>query len=576
MNRAGRKRRAAGRKGPLKKDLRQFIPIAAFAAVILFFIILRALLSNGTEDYFEYYSIDREGLPIAAGDEITDYEAREDSNDFYFSFSFIKEYIDPYIFYDEDEKKITVTTADKVIRMVNEELEYYVNNEPLTLDMPFYTDNNEPYVPLKLLSELYSVNAEKSEESGIVILDFGTDYYTAQALKNTRIRFKAEKDSLAAKQTLKKGSSVYVYPDKSDGDFCKIRTSLGYIGYVPKKALSEPILKKVEIPQNTETAEKNIIEGKINLVFDQVTVYTANNRFEEPVPEGVNVVCPTWFSFEDTECTMRCLADKAYVDAVHENGAQVWGLITDNFTQSISQSIISTSSSREKVIKQLLAYTSLYELDGINIDFEAVPKDMGDCYIQFLRELAPLLRQQGAVLSVDMFVPKSWTEHYNRAEAAKTADYIIVMGYDEHYSGGGTSGSVASIGWSKEAITATLAQDVPEEKLILGIPFYTRLWKEEAGDSGLSVTASAYGMDDAREIAEEKGGEIQWLEDIGQYYTQYEEDGAVYKLWLEDERSIRQRIQLVNEYGIAGCAAWKRGFESSGIWSAINEELNGG
>lgn len=552
-------------------------PFLYLFGVIVFFLLIRIIISPyKTVDFFTYNNLNKNEKSIIFGDEITHLTALEDKDDIYFSLSFIKQYIDSYIFWDEDEKTITITTDAKVIRMKSEELSYYVNNEAFNLDLPFFIQDNEPYIPSTLLKELYNIEFSVNSDN-IITVDLNEAYYTADVTKNADIltTFDNTKQRLSTK--VKKGDKIRVYPKASDNNYYKIRTSDGYIGYVSKNAITEPKLNPVSQPNDEEnSATTPKIDKKINLVFEQVSSYSANNSFGNTIPESVNVLCPTWFSFKSTEGDIKNIADKSYVDFAHKNNVQVWGLITDNFTNSISHGAIFSSSARQKVIKQILAYCSLYELDGINIDFEAVPKTDGDYYVQFLRELSPLLKQQNVILSVDMFVPKPWTEHYNRKEVAKVADYIIVMGYDEHYATGGVSGSVASIEWSRLGITATLAQSVPKEKLILGMPFYTRLWKETPDENGnITVTAKTYNMSDAKKLMKDNNVTLNWLEDMGQYYGEYKQDGSTYKMWLEDEKSIRGRVQLVKEYNIAGCGAWKRGLEEKGIWTAISEELNG-
>ena len=560
-----------------RKKRKNNLTFVSFLFIILFFIFLRIfILKYKTVDFFEYYNLSADSGAVIVEDKVSGFGFEENENDIYFCFDFVKSFIDPYIFWDEAEKKLTITTEDKVIRMKSNELDYYINNEPLSLDIPFYIEDNTPYIPSSILKKLYNIKINKIEKSNIISINFNDkDFYTAETVKSTKMTFNSEKPFTNIKGKLGKGTSVYIYPDDSTEELYKIKTDLGYVGYAPKKIFSEPKLYKAsENTEDNKNTNINKINGKINLAFEQVTNYSANNKFKETVPDGVNVLSPTWFSFEDKSGNIRNIADKSYVDSAHKNSAQVWALITDNFDAEISHAILSATDTREYVIRQLLAFVSLYDLHGINIDFEAVPVKDGDYYIQFLRELAPLLRQQGAVLSADMFVPKPWTEHYNRKEAAKTVDYIIVMGYDEHYAGSNVSGSVASIGWSEEAVTETLNQSVPKDKLILAVPFYSRIWKETSSQNGIQVTSKAYGMDEAKNYMLEKNASFKWLDDIGQYYAEYTENGQTYKLWLEDEKSIGLKLDLVNKYSIAGCASWKRGFESENTWNIIKEKLS--
>ena len=191
------------------------------------------------------------------------------------------------------------------------------------------------------------------------------------------------------------------------------------------------------------------------------------------------------------------------------------------------------------------------------------------------------------VLSVDNYVPKGYTSHYYREEQGKVADYVIIMGYDEHFSGSYESGSVASIDFVKEGIEETIKQ-VPAEKVINAVPFYTRLWKEvpktkeelqneqgtEAAEYATTVTSEAIGMDQAKKQIAAAGAEITWDEKTQQNYAEWEADGATYKIWLEDAQSIEAKLKLMKENKIAGTAAWKLGFETSDIWDLILKYVN--
>ncbi|MDE6182007.1 MAG: hypothetical protein K2F59_02215, partial [Eubacteriales bacterium] len=364
-----------------------------------------------------------------------------------------------------------------------------------------------------------------------------------------------------------------------ENEYIKIKTKDGYVGYVNKKHIDENSLVTYSGENTPPEKEDEEIEiwkpdKKINLVFEQMTnVEAIRASLKKDYPNEIDVLVPTFFSFLNTNGDIKNLADKSYVENAHKNGFQVWGLLTDNFDKATSHSVLSSTETREYVIKQLLAYVSLYNLDGINIDFESVPSDDGEYFVQFLRELAPLLKKQGAVLSVDLFVPKPWTAHYMREEVAKVADYLIVMGYDEHYAGSKTAGSVASISWSEEAITSTLKENVPKEKLILAVPFYTRIWTEENVDGKINLSSKAYGMDSAYDFIIQKGGEFTWLEDMGQYYAEVTEDNITYKVWLEDEKSLERRLDLILKYDVAGCGAWKLWLEKDEVWNILDEKL---
>ena len=411
----------------------------------------------------------------------------------------VKEYIDEHIYWDGVEDKLIITTANNVIRMESDELNYYINNEEMELNLPIYTIEEQAYLPRAILEELYDVNIKYNNENDIVTIDYtDKEMKTATAKYKTKLYYDTEKDSYIV-TNVKKGEQLHIF--ETEGDYTLARTEDGMAGYIPTKAL-DSYSSAMPITKESEQEELwQVSEGRINMYFEQVFNVNANYDESRKVSiDGVDVISPTWFSFENANGDIKNIADKGYVDWAHSNGYQVWGLITDNFDATISHGVLSSSETREHVIKQILAYISLYNLDGINIDFENVPKSDGEYFVQFLRELTPMAHQQGAVVSVDTFVPKPWTKHYNRNAVGEIVDYVIVMGYDEHYSGSSESGSVASIGWSEEAITETLAEGVDKSKLILGVPFYTRVWTETQTESGIELGCKSYSMEGAYNV----------------------------------------------------------------------------
>lgn len=492
----------------------------------------------------------------------------------YLPIDFVKDYIDKYIYWDKDENKLTITNEYNVIRMKTDELEYFINNEPLELDLPIYNIDEVAYMPQLFLEDFYGIKFNYIEETKMLDI-IKDDYKKATLNKNVKIRQDADKKSPFIEK-LKKGEVVYFYENEENG-YIKVETSRGYIGFVPTKVLTQ--IEDIEIENQYENdyvakSPWTVNSGKINLVFDQMQNPVANSSDERRIyHDGVDVLVPTWFSFKDETGKIINIADKAYVNWAHNNGYKVWGLLTDNFDKTISHGVLSSTETREYVIKQLLAYVSMYDLDGINIDFESVPTDDGDNFIQFLRELAPALKEEGAVLSVDLFVPKPWTSHYNRNEVGKVADYVIVMGYDEHYAGSESAGSVASMNWSEIAIKDTLEEGVPKEKLILGIPFYCRVWTETLENGNIELSSKAYSMEKAYNFIKEKGGTFIFDSQTGQNYGEAKEDNKTYKVWLEDEESVAKRLDFVLEYDIAGSGAWKRGLEKQEIWDILKQKL---
>jgi spore germination protein YaaH len=494
----------------------------------------------------------------------------------YVPIDFIKSYIDEYIFWDELKEKVIITTTDKVIRMSTKELNYYINNKPFTLNLPVYNIEGIAFIPTDLLEEIYNIKF-MIHDSNILTLDYTDNKITEGDVSNKKTKVRNEpttKSSYVSK--ILKNDVVKIY--ETDGIFTKIRTSNGTIGYIKTKHIKNAKTIKQPIVDDIKESNTSKIEDKVILLWDQVFNVVANSsEFRREPHKGLNVLSPTWLSFdlEAMNGDIINIADKSYVDWAHSEGYQVWALIDDFPNKggaNVVKEILTNTESRENAILQLLSLVAIYELDGINIDFEYVKEEDGIYLLQFMRELYPFMSSQNKILSFDAYVPKPWTEHYNRTELAKTSDYIAVMAYDEHYSGSPVSGAVASIGFVEEGITETLKQ-VPKEQILLGLPFYQRIWREENIDGEVKLSKQDTGMQRAYDIFRQNGAEFVWQNDKGLYYGEYttiEKDNTVtYKVWLEDERSIQQKIDLAIKYDLAGIAGWKRGLEKESLWDII-------
>lgn len=360
------------------------------------------------------------------------------------------------------------------------------------------------------------------------------------------------------------GSSVTVLESMEKWD--KIRTQDGFVGYVEHKRLGEV---KEDIPKSSFNAPvyKSIsLDEPVCLAWHQVTSQEGNDAFETVIAgtKGVNVISPTWFELTDNDGNFNSLASAAYVKKAHDRGLQVWALI-NNFSSNVNTEILmAKTSTRRKLIEALMAEVERYDLDGINLDFEGIKEEAGPHYVQFIRELSISCRKKGIVLSVDNVVPTADNSFYNRREQGIVADYVIIMGYDEHYAGG-EPGSVASIGFVENGIRDTLAL-VPEEKVINAIPFYTRVWTQSPDGE---ISSSALGIAGAKEWVAKNNVKLYWQDELGQYYGQLQTDDGLKEVWLEEERSIGLKMDLIKKYGLAGVACWKLGFEPEHIWETV-------
>lgn len=361
-------------------------------------------------------------------------------------------------------------------------------------------------------------------------------------------------------------------------DWIEIRTEDGYMGYVPAKAVGDLYAETMESTYVAEALpQSNLMSEKINLVFHSVGTQAFNGELLKSAlgsTNGVNVISPTWYNLTSDSGDMSCLANKDYVDKAHEMGIKVWALVADHDTSLDRYEIFSNKDTRTKIINTLISDAKNYGFDGINIDFEKLAAENAQHFLQFMRELSFECRANGIVLSTDIYVPAAFNMFYNRSEQGVWADYVIIMGYDEYWSGSSEAGPVASIGYVRDGITNTL-KEVPAEKVINAMPFYVRVWRETTNtDNTVSVTSRAVGMDSARKLLDDNKAPIMWDEEKGLYYGSYEDGNDTVKIWLEDERSIEEKMKAYKENNLAGVGGWRLGLEKTAVWTVIQNYLN--
>ena len=431
-----------------------------------------------------------------------------------------------------------------------------------------WVKDDKVYLNLTYVQEFTDLDAYITKDPYRIAIQYKfKNVKTVTVKKNTSIRYRGGIKS-AILTSVKKGTKLRLIEEMENWD--QVATDDGYIGYIDKKKVGEAEKTKFERSFNREQYSYLTMDSKVNMVWHQVTSTDANAYFADATANmtGVNVISPTWFYLTDTSGNIASIASADYVSQAHEKGLQVWGLI-DNFTQEVSTTeTLSSTAARQNIISQLIQAAQDVGMDGINVDFESLSEDVGTHFLEFLRELSIECHKNNLVLSVDNPVPEDFTSHYDRAEQGRVVDYVIIMGYDEHYVGS-EAGSVASLPWVEQGIQDTL-DEVPAERVINAIPFYTRLWKTTGGN----VTSEAIGMDQAQQTIADNNVETYWDKTTSQNYGKYDIDNSTYQIWLEDAQSVAEKVKLVSKYDLAGVSAWKLGFENSGIWKVISDNLN--
>lgn len=482
------------------------------------------------------------------------------------------------IYYESDTGSIVMTTVDKVLHLQTESLTATINQKPYNLTVAAVEQDGTVYVPVTPLEQLYGVQASLAENSGIVtLLTAGESVQLAEPKSDKQAVIRAGA-SIREPIVEKVPASGTMRVWGTDGKWLFVQGPDGYSGYVRANDVTLTTKEEVQEPER----EDPFVPWKdgdvpINLTWE--AVYDRNpDTADIPAMQGVNVVSPTWFELQDGEGTIKGNADSAYVRWAHEQGMQVWALFSNGFEPEQTTKALASADTRFYMIQQLVAFAELYHLQGINIDFENVNTSDKQNLVQFVKELTPLLHEQGLVVSIDV-TPKSnsemWSLFLDRAALGKVVDYMMVMAYDEHWASSPEAGSVASLGWTEESVSRIIEEDgVPPEKLILSMPLYTRLWTEAPDENGeVKVSSKAIGMDKVQSILKEKKLTPVYDEESGQHYVEYTEDGALNRIWIEDEVSIQARVALAREYGLAGVATWQRSFQTNSIWKTIDESL---
>lgn len=580
-------------RGP-KANMAPILAAIAFIVVVLFVAFISVLIKKYTPtkervDLQEYYKVQgADDMALILDRQLLEEKAKLWDGHVYLDYQAVRQYLNQRFYWDSNENILRYTTDSDVISVNAGESSYMVGKKKNTAEYAIVkVDGEAVYLALEFIQQYtnidFTVNAEPNR---VQITAAWGEVSRADVRKKTAIRVKGGiKSPIVA--DVAKGSRVTVI-DSGD-NWSRVCTEDGMIGYLKNSKLgeveSETISRAFEEPQFTHLLK----EGPISLGWHQVTSQEANDRVANVLQatKGINVIAPTWFYLNDNDGNIYSLASRDYVTYCHEQGVEVWGLISNLENPEADTTYVMThTSTRDYLTNQIIAAAIEYDLDGINLDFEALSNEAGDAYVQFIRELSIKCENNDLVLSVDNYVPSSYTEFYNRAEQAVFADYVIIMAYDEHYSGSEDIGSVSSIGFVQNGVKDTL-KEVPAEQIILGLPFYSRVWeltpKEGSGEDVESVsedyvpytfTCTEEGMQTTEDICTANGAKMVWSEEDGQYVAEYESEGKRHKVWMENEESLEQKLKVMKENNLAGAAYWKLGLERPTAWDTIIKYVN--
>lgn len=482
----------------------------------------------------------------------------------------IENFFDNYIYYDEKYNQIITGSSTKIANMVVGENSATVNSAEVKLKSPVIEKENKYFIPFSELKSVYNVDIEYINNR-VVVDSLDRKYQIATVAKDISIKSKPTSLSRTVDK-IKAGDAVVISNRKDDlvkSGWKKIRTSNGSLGYV-----KEDNLGKINTIRD-DMVETSKVEGKVSLAWEYFSDYgSAPER--SGAMDGVNVVSPTFFRLEQLgKGNVKENVGTAginYINWAHNNGLKVWAMISNESMLDTTSEIMNDYKLRNKLINNIVNLVVKYNLDGINIDFENMYMEDKAMFNRFLIELEPRLNEMGKVLTVDVTAPdgsETWSMCFDRNTISKVADYIIFMAYDQYGASSNKEGTTAGCDWVEANITKFLGQEgVNPDKLVLAVPFYTRLWKEANG----KVSSETVDLKDVDKVIP-ANVEKKWNDNLKQYYIEYTQNGAVYKMWIEDLKSISAKLDLINKYKLAGAAYWEKDRESPEVWDIVKEKL---
>ncbi len=511
----------------------------------------------------------------------------DDNDVVYLSMEDIKNYYDKHIYYDKQYNQIVTSSETKLAVLEIGKNKMTVNGKSIDIKGCATIEDGNYYLPISEMEDVYNIKITRADNK-VIIESLDRKLTTATTKKKVDVKSKPTIFSRTIEKIEENDRLVMAETEQNSAPkgWARVRTSNGNLGYVEEKNLNG---KKVE---REDYVQEKQIKGKVSLAWEYFSEYAKAPDNTGVKYDGVNVVSPSFFhlNLEDlkkeklTTFDVLSLAkfvenvgDEGvkYIEWAHSNNYKVWPKVSnETLSTTIDEFsyIINDYKLREIMINDILKYVDKYNLDGINLDFEYMYKNDSQAFSKFIIELAPQLRAKGVCLSVDVTAPNggdNWSLCYDRNLIGEVADYVVFMGYDQY--GTTVIGTTSGYNWLESSINNFLGYEaVPPEKLILGLPFYTKLWQTKDGET---IKGSVVTMNNVANSIPASASK-EWQENLKQYYVEYSQGAYVYKMWVEDEESFAEKLKLIDKNGLAGAAYWRKGFESEGVWKLIRNALD--
>lgn len=532
--------------------------------------------SSEKKELNSFFKTKSDTVALVVDDEKLEQYGKKIENEIYVPAEIATTYMDKRIYVDETAGVLSYATTQGLIVAEADKSTYMLGKQQQASEKPVLRRVDKTcMVSFRFIEERTSCYCKLySEPSRLIVMsNRDVDYTFVTLTSDTRVRTGPGK-KFPYLTEVPKESRVFVETDvKQENDYIAITTFDGVYGYIPKERVTKEEKETWKFEKTPESFAQQKVEGTLCLGWHQVTNEAGSSTLPASVnqAEELNVLCPTWYALSDNSGNFTSYASSSYVTQAHEKGLKVWALINDfQVGKGVKLSkVLGVTANRTKLVNRLVASAITYNLDGINVDFEKVTQDTAPAYLQFLRELTLKCHANDLVVSVDNYTPAQYNRYYDLEEQGRIVDYVILMAYDEHYPGGEEAGSVSSLSFVESGVESVLSK-VPAERMVTALPFYTRLWKVVKGKK---PTSEAYGMSGAESVVRANDATPKWDEKTGQYYAQFKSGSATYKIWLEEETSLRKKLEVVKKNKCAGVAFWKLGFERAVTWTTIKDVM---
>ena len=494
-----------------------------------------------------------------------------ENDNIYISKQDLGNFFDKYIYEDKENDNIVTTYNNKIATISLEENQMNINGSNKNTYAHAENRDGTIYIPITELEDVYGIEIKYIENSKVLTID-STSKEQKKAIITKDVAVKSSTKFIAKTvDRVKKGSYVIVVSE--DKGYAKIRTENGKVGFVKSNKIANKVVVREEMQESKQ------IDEKVNLVWDYYSeVATAPDRTGVTM-DGVNVVSPAFFHLNSKgELTENVgQAGQEYIEWAHSNGYKVWPMVQNagNGMINVTSDIMNDYNKRQELINEIVVACVRYKLDGINIDFENMKQEDKDMYSRFIIELTPRLKDMGLVVSVDVTAPdgsETWSMCFDRNVIGDVADYIIFMAYDQYGTSSNKSGTTAGYDWVNLSLNKFLkTEEIKSDKIILAIPLYTRLWTEDG--SGKVVKQTTVSLKNMYNVIPD-GVEKQWDDNLKQYYVEYQDGQYTKKIWIEDEKSLKEKISLIKNNNLAGVASWEKGMETDNFWTFLKESLD--